>query len=337
MKFKDWADNYYGENVHLDKNQRDTLRDQLAGRVMLVLMLREWRFEGKQPRYKNRYLYMDVESHVGEDALKNDRVGMLYQYYMQNSQEEERIRALEAKWAERAKDGDVKAENKLEMERHRLAKVREKKKKHYKEYVEEKFNGVNIDLFEDVSDEESEFYKLLFEVIKEDGRGKSLYYKIKNGEWWVVSLENRKKILQGLSVLMKERKWYFVRDIYEEIVEKIINPKSYLLRKSMLDLIYVMDALDYYSDKEIIQFQIPEYETERYRCEPCQIEVEYNCFLEKEEANEYGITFQSLKKQIDDLVSKIDNNLNSKYDDASYEGWVKAKIEECISYNTTEV
>ena len=125
-------------------------------------------------------------------------------------------------------------------------------KKHYEEYKESSFNGIGIDLFEDVSAEEAKFYTFLLEVIGNEGRGKGIYNKLKKGEWWIVSIEDRVEILRELAVLAKTDKWHFVEEIYVEIAEKIINPKRYLLRKAILDLVYAMDTFEYNCEKRII-------------------------------------------------------------------------------------
>lgn len=317
MRFEEWANKFYEENEEQppDKDQRETLRDQVAGRVMLVLMIREWEFGEKKPRYKNRYMYFNEEYYIEKDDPQNDRIEMLRKHYMKKGQEEEKLREQEKKWLERKKYEDDKAEEKLELITYKLDRVSKTKKEHYEKYIEEKYGGVRIDLFEDVTDEESDFYKLLFSVIGRDGRGKNVYKKLKEGEWWVVSLEDRKKILEGVGKLAQYHKWYFVREIYGEIVEKIINPKGYLLNRALLEFVHVVDMFDYYCNSETISFTIPEYQ---------KVDIEYNGFMESEEASEYSIMYENLRHEIKDIISKLEKRV----DESNVKVLHTAKIDE---------
>lgn len=310
MKFNEWADKFYfeREKIFPNKDQRDTLRDQIAGRLMLVLMIREWSFDEKHPRYKNRYLYINEDAYV-EDDSQNARLQKLYDYYTKKVQEEKNLLMKKEKCEKCKEGGDTKAKEKCEMIDFKLRRVKNTKKAYYDHYIEEKYSGTRIDLFEDVTEEEM-FYNLLFKVIGRDGRGKTIYNRLQKGEWWIVPLEEREEILQSLLMLTKECKWYFVEELFEEIAEKIINPKGYLLRSRILDLAYTMDMFDYYVDKEIISFSIPKDSTKSAETECHEITIEHNSYIEREDANTYSVMYQTLGRQVKDVILSLDEKLN---------------------------
>ena len=63
----------------------------------------------------------------------------------------------------------------------------------------------------------------------------------------------------------------------------------------------LLTFFDYYCNSETISFTIPEYQ---------KVDIEYNGFMESEEASEYSIMYENLMREIKDIISKLEKRVD---------------------------
>lgn len=86
-----------------------------------------------------------------------------------------------------------------------------------------------VDLLSDYfTEDDADFFRLLLTLIPDGKNKNSKYQRIKKGEWWVLDIEDRERIVKTVSDLSdKYWKWQFF-DI-NEIEKRLIHPRTWLL------------------------------------------------------------------------------------------------------------
>lgn len=247
MKFKEWARIYYEteyQDGEPDKEYYDGLKDRIASRLAMVLQINEWDDDKVKKGNRKKAVYLSANKEIydecedaennyeeGLEEIKDIRKSILELKEEQKSLEEDLDKDQKCSAAILKKQ--CKLNNEIRAYEGEIEKIRKNLLKNFE-------SDYMIYILRNVSKQEGEFYKLLLNMIPADSNPQSVYQCLKRDEWWRVQIEDRIAILEKLLSLMEDNKWYFVRERYSEIAEKIIHPHEYKLLRAAVDLIEEM-------------------------------------------------------------------------------------------------
>lgn len=234
MDFKDFAKKYYCEEYLCEeqkvigmKNYREGLMDRIVIRLHMLLRVYEY---NPDARKEHSVLKEGSDSIEGRLAYADKISEMMKKIEMDYLEIEKEICNKKTD-LEDYLEKDPKKSDKI---RKKIIRLEEEKKKLAKKYINiEMFGDESIKLFEEVTEEEEAFYRLLLKTIihgkdvSTDNKKKSEnnYTNIRNDEWWVISIEVRREIIERLCNLCKQSKWDFARSSLENTVDKLLRPR----------------------------------------------------------------------------------------------------------------
>lgn len=241
MKFKDWAKTYYNieyQEGEPDKEYCDGLKGRISIRLAMILQIYDGEDDSIKEKNEKKAIYLGANKEIYEEYedARNHYKEELKKISELNDEKENLIKEYKA--LEKDAGNDQKHSEIIQRKQRRISDKIEKIEKYKEKKLEKNFdNDYMIHILENISNQEGEFYQLLLDLIPANSNSRSIYQCLKRGEWWRLKIEDRITILENLSILMEDRKWYFLRERYDEIAEKLIHPHEYGLLKATMRLI----------------------------------------------------------------------------------------------------
>lgn len=238
MKFKDWAKTYYNieyQEGEPDKEYCDGLKDRIGIRLAMILQIYDGEDDSIKEKNEKKAIYLGANKEIYEEYedARNHYKEELKKISELNDEKENLIKEYKA--LEKDAGNDQKHSEIIQRKQRRIS---DKIEKYKEKKLEKNFdNDYMIHILENISNQEGEFYQLLLDLIPANSNSRSIYQCLKRDEWWRLKIEDRITILEYLSTFMEEKKWYFLRERYDEIAEKLIHPHEYGLLKATMRLI----------------------------------------------------------------------------------------------------
>ena len=221
-----------------DKEYCDGLKDRISIRLAMILQIYDGEDDSIKEKNEKKAIYLGTNKEIYEESedARNHYKEELKKISELNDEKENLIKEYKA--LEKDAGNDQKHSEIIQRKQRRISDKIEKIEKYKEKKLEKNFdNDYMIHILENISKQEGEFYQLLLDLIPANSNSRSIYQCLKRGEWWRLKIEDRITILENLSILMEDRKWYFLRERYDEIAEKLIHPHEYGLLKATMRLI----------------------------------------------------------------------------------------------------
>lgn len=309
MEFKMWMERRHeceNAKTHDMKEYKDGLIDRINARLNMVLQI----YKHDSQNIDIREIPKCVEFYSNEE----EAIQCMSNYYeslcknISNREEELLIKDKKYRKEIDKIDNEIKKISKKVLIED--AESERKKKQNKREYLQTEWGNLQkkkefmyedetYSLLEDVTEEEGELYDFLLDKIPAGRDYKSIYQCVKRGEWWSLEMNVRIEIVNRLIKLSIQKKWYFIRDDMDIIINKLLRPHIHCLRESIDNLIYnILWLTDIGKDK--IQIKLPEEDIDEKI-----VEIPYDMKFELD----FKEDIEKVSHSIDDLVDRLDKRI----------------------------